>query len=114
LRLLAENRSTPRTPAFWPIRFATKAQRSATGRVLNASLRGLLFQTTQSFTPGESLEMEIQVAPGWTVRCAGHITRRHPTPPEVYAYGVAFDYFHDDGYTLLQHILRSLMKEEAA
>jgi len=112
LRLLADNRSTPRTPAFWPLRITDKTYRSATGRVLNASLRGLLFQTTQSFSPGDSVEMEIQVGPGCTLRCVAHIARRHPTQPGAYAYGAEFDYFHDDGYTLLYTILRDLLKED--
>ena len=114
MRLLADNRNTPRTPAFWPLRITDKANHSATGRVLNASLRGMLFQTTQVFHPNDPLEMEIHVGPGSTVRCVAHITRIHPTTPGAYAYGVEFDYFHDEGYTLLHNILRELLKQEAA
>ncbi|HLV78658.1 MAG TPA: PilZ domain-containing protein [Chthonomonadaceae bacterium] len=112
MRLLADNRNAPRTPAFWPLRITDKTHRAATGRVLNASLRGLCFQTNTPFHLNDSLELEIQVGPGYTLQCVAHIVRRQPGPNGVYVYGAEFDTFHANGYSILQKILKDLLKQE--
>jgi len=119
MRLLADKRGTPRTPIFWPVSLIDGVQGVFKGRVVNATDPGLLIQTHQEWNIGEPLEMQMQVGPGCTIRCRGHILRKEPSPAHYYGFGeayghicyaIAVDSFYGDGYTIFQRLLQEIIQ----
>ncbi|HZT43550.1 MAG TPA: PilZ domain-containing protein [Chthonomonadaceae bacterium] len=120
MRLLSDKRQTARTPIFWPLHITDKAQQSLKARVVNASPRGLLVRSPQRLPMGEPLEMQIQIGPGCSIRCSGHILREELSPSKEYNFGetyehvcyaVELDRFEDNGQATFHQVLTEVLKQ---
>jgi hypothetical protein len=82
------------------------------GRAVNVSRSGILFQSSVSYQPGDTLDMEILLNERASVRCLVRIRRVRPALTTASAYGAEFVRFYNDGHRVYNDYVQRLRRRE--
>lgn len=103
-----DRRVRSRVDVRWPARIHHPELECATGEVLNISMTNILFTSPERYDPGESVQIEMQIAPDRWVHCIARIRRSEPGPRRRAAYGAVILHFTGRNREALEEQLTAL------
>jgi hypothetical protein len=89
----SDRRIRSRVDVHWPVRIHHPKLDCVLGEVINISMTNVLFTSTSRYEPGESVQLEIQIAPDVWVHCIARIRRSEPGSRRRTAYGAMILHF---------------------
>jgi hypothetical protein len=84
------------------------------GEVINISVTNVFFTSPERYDPGESVQLEMQIAPDEWIHCIARVRRFEPGPRRRTAYGAVILHFTGHNRERLEEQLNLLCKRGGA